>query len=96
MLLNRPEIEVNAADRNGSTALHKAAVSGRERVVEMLLNRPEIEVNAADGNGSIALYKAAHCGEEGVVEVLLQRVLHNCSLDLSDLAPMHSCKGAVP
>lgn len=96
LLLAFPGIDVNAADGKGSTALHKAAVSARERVVEMLLNRPEIEVNAADGNGSIALYKAAHCGEEGVVEVLLQRVLHNCSLDLSDLAPMHSCKGAVP
>ena len=47
LLLDAPDIEVNAADEDGWTALNRAAQRGHAAIVSALLAMPGIDVNAA-------------------------------------------------
>ncbi|OLL23867.1 Oxysterol-binding 1 [Neolecta irregularis DAH-3] len=42
-LLSRPATEINARDQNGNTALHLAALFGREDIVEMLMKNDHMD-----------------------------------------------------
>ncbi|KAK2794856.1 hypothetical protein FQN50_009841 [Emmonsiellopsis sp. PD_5] len=45
ILLDHPDVDVNAKNKAGMTALHVAAYKGNERVVNMLLDHPGINVD---------------------------------------------------
>jgi ankyrin repeat protein len=61
----------NAKDREGETALMKAAAGGHIEVVTALVEAPGVEVNEIDAKGETALMKAAENGQTAVVELLL-------------------------
>lgn len=62
---------INENDRDGYTALHRAADSGHETVVRVLL-RDGAEINRKDRHGSTALHWAAASGHATVVQLLLE------------------------
>ncbi len=71
MLLDN-SLDVNAKDRDGRTALRKAAGEGRLKVVKLLLQRGA-DVNAKDEDGRTALMCAAIRGHAAVVKLLLDK-----------------------
>lgn len=73
LLLLRHELEVNAADELGNTALHIAAERGNVRIVELLLQRRDIGINLRNRLGWTPLAKAAFHGHADVVARLLGR-----------------------
>ena len=48
--------EINAVDRYGSSALHRAASKGNMKITDLLLNSKGINVNIADSEGNTPLY----------------------------------------
>jgi ankyrin repeat protein len=66
-------VDVNAKDRWGWTALMLAARRGHSAVVEQLLNVPDIDVNYSyDDNTGTALVVAVREGRTSIVDRLLQ------------------------
>jgi len=55
-LLLEYEAEINAVDRYGSSALHRAASKGNMKIIDLLLNSKGINVNIADSEGNTPLY----------------------------------------
>jgi serine/threonine-protein phosphatase 6 regulatory ankyrin repeat subunit B len=81
---------VNAHDKFGKTALHRAAEFGLESVIETLL-RNEANVNACNQDGESALFIAAKNGRANAVHLLLQnnagaKVLSNSGESPLDVA----------
>lgn len=66
------EIDVNASDRHGNTALILAAAFNHTGVAQMLLTHPEIEVDAANKQNSTALLYACVNGNLDLTRVLLE------------------------
>ncbi|EAU89676.2 ankyrin repeat domain-containing protein 50 [Coprinopsis cinerea okayama7 len=73
MLLEFPDLDVNAGDRWGRTALMKAAQWGNAQIVAALVADPRVLVNAGDCRGKTALMKAASWGNSTCLGVLLGR-----------------------
>merc|ERR1719471_2357415 len=69
--MSHSSIEVNKANKYGSTPLHVASENGYEKVVAQLLPHPSIEVNKARDDERTPLIKASENGHEKVVEQLL-------------------------
>jgi ankyrin repeat protein len=57
-LLLKKEINTNAKDKNGSTALHDAARNGHITVMLLLLKK-RANINTRNGKGETALHEAA-------------------------------------
>jgi serine/threonine-protein phosphatase 6 regulatory ankyrin repeat subunit B len=72
-LLERRDLDVNAADDKGDTALHVASDRGHTRIVELLLARPDIQINLRNQLGWSPLTKASFGGHVDVVRRLLAR-----------------------
>jgi ankyrin repeat protein len=62
---------VNAKNKEGYTALIRAAWNGHTTIVELLLAAPGIDVNAKTKNDDTALITAAENGHTAIVELLL-------------------------
>lgn len=71
LLLQVPNININARNNNGWTALMFASKMGNQNIVKLLLNNSDIDVNVNTIDGT-ALSLAAQYGEEDVVKLLLQ------------------------
>jgi ankyrin repeat protein len=64
--------EINAADENGSTVLHKAALGGRKELCELLISKMSIEViNTVDNTGRTALHWAAFGCHKEICEIII-------------------------
>jgi ankyrin repeat protein len=73
-LLLRPDLDINAQDDEGYTALMYAAKLGLQSLVECLLSHPDISVNSTTfKTNTTALMLACAGGHRGVVELLLAR-----------------------
>ncbi|CAG8575033.1 13340_t:CDS:2, partial [Racocetra fulgida] len=59
ILMNR-EANINYANKDGITALHKATEKGHIMAIKTLLKYVSVNVNIADINGETALHKAAY------------------------------------
>ena len=66
-----PDIDINAQDMVGYTALHYAVKGGHRLVIETLLARDELNVNLRDESGSTALHYAVLNGSPEVLALLL-------------------------
>jgi len=64
------KIEINTKDKDGWTALMKAASNGHKEVVELLVAVDKVEINAQDKDGWTALMKAASNDHKNVVKLL--------------------------
>ncbi|MCJ1394865.1 hypothetical protein MMC18_007745 [Xylographa bjoerkii] len=73
LLLERPQIAVNAQDTQGWTALAHAAFKDDCVIVKRLLNAPGIEVDLPNDNGATPLIVAAEHGHTEIVAELLGR-----------------------
>ena len=67
---NNENIDINAKDGNGMTALHYAVIKGYPKLVDRLLSREGIEVNAKDETGATALDYALEKGYNRLVDRL--------------------------
>lgn len=70
-LLWKPNIDANAPNQEGKTALHLAAESDRSDNASALLQDRRIDVNFRDPAGRTALHYATSVGATDVVKVLL-------------------------
>ena len=85
MLENSPEL-LTASDKDGATALHYAAASGSESVLDALL-AAKADVNARKSDGVTPLHVAAGTGREDAARAL---ILAGAGLDAPD------AKGRTP
>lgn len=65
-------VDPNAQNKKGLTALMIAAYHNDEEMIELLLQVPGINVNTKNQKGDTALIFAANCGSEDTVNLLLQ------------------------
>ncbi|KAH6911303.1 hypothetical protein BKA70DRAFT_56704 [Coprinopsis sp. MPI-PUGE-AT-0042] len=70
-LLDLPKIQVNAVDKQRSTALIWASFCGNEHIVELLLSHPHIKINQASEGGVTPLHWASDAGHTATVKLLL-------------------------
>ncbi|KAI9771577.1 MAG: hypothetical protein M1839_002770 [Geoglossum umbratile] len=66
------EADITGATSDGETALHWAASSGDQAVIELLLDKGA-DIAAKDSDGETALHWAASGGYEAVVEVMVEK-----------------------
>ena len=93
-LLLTSSAAVDARDRTGETALHKAATEGSEECVRHLV-RAGADVNAASSAGATPLHLAAKLRHERAASELLRRwpstlVVETLSPELAELMRSHS------
>ncbi|KAH6859183.1 ankyrin repeat-containing domain protein [Coprinopsis sp. MPI-PUGE-AT-0042] len=86
MLLERDDIQPNAASNGGSTPLIFASRNGNEGIAKLLLEREDIQPNAADKDGFTPLIWASKKGHKGIVQMLLER---------DDIQPNAADKGGL-
>ncbi len=70
-LLELKNVDVNAKDLKGFSALHMAAKLGKSSMLQKLLKRRDIDVNIRDKQGNTALHLAVEYGHVECVNVLL-------------------------
>jgi len=90
-VLNMRELDVNAADGTGNTALTWAATRGHDGVVKRLLERKDVIPDQPGTKyGRTPLSWAAGWGHEGIVKMLLERkdVNHNQTITKSGQTPL--------
>ena len=72
-LLKREDLDVNAQDAGGSTALVIAADRDHSDIVQLLIDHPKIDVNVANKKGFTALAIASAMGNVFAVKALLAK-----------------------
>ncbi|KAI5790914.1 ankyrin repeat-containing domain protein, partial [Pyronema domesticum] len=65
-----PEIDVNAKDLDGYTALHLAASYGLQQIVRILLERSDVNVNVRTNDGKTPLHVATESDYRSQVKYL--------------------------
>ena len=71
LLLDRPDVDVNAHDFPGTTALAMAVAKGYYYVLSVLLRRNDIDINTTDVQGRTPLILAALFERVNLVQILL-------------------------
>ena len=72
LILNAPNLNVNASDGQGNSALSLAAIKGHADCLRLLLSHPGIRVNECDDKGSLALIHAIANRHQDCVLLLLE------------------------
>ena len=70
LLLKCPNVDVNATDIQGETALHDAAAAGHVKCLELLLSHPDIQINLSNNSGHTPLSMAEILGKPQCVRIL--------------------------
>ena len=85
LLLQQQNVDVNAADDCGRTALHKAAwdsaVSGNNDILDLLHNHPGIDLGAVTKEGETVLHLLAENHWDPVDPDILRNMLNNPAVD---------------
>ena len=79
MASHSKEIDFNARDKNGVTALHAACIKGHVHIVKYLIEhrtKLKINLNVTDHEGYTPLHYACHQGHLGVVALILDNSSH--------------------
>ena len=84
LLLNQPEVDVNAKTRDGFTALHLACQYGHEGIAELLLQHADIDVNSRTTGGCTALRIAVENNNLDIVKLLLKNEKIDVNAKLED------------
>ncbi len=84
------DVDLNAQDKTGRTALYWAVQEGYEDVVELLLMHEDVETDAQDLRGRTPLALAAEAGHERIVSLLLARTgTHVDSRNINGQTPLY-------
>lgn len=67
------ELDLNAQDRDGYTALHYACINKHVHTVQVLSSQRECNVNLRDSQQRTPLHRAVECLQFALVKVLLDR-----------------------
>lgn len=67
------ELDLNAQDRDGYTALHYACINKHVHTVQVLSSQNECNVNLKDSQQRTPLHRAVECLQFALVKVLLER-----------------------
>ena len=76
ILLRQPNVQVDAKDTDGRTALSFAARSGFAAAVRLLVDCGDADVNSRDEFGATPLLYASTFGHEATIVFLLQKDAH--------------------
>lgn len=71
MIQNKCGVDINAVDEDHNTSLHRVALNGCYKIVELLL-KYKCDPNISNNKGETALYIASVNGHSDIVELLLQ------------------------
>jgi ankyrin repeat protein len=71
LLFEKTDVNINAMNQRGDTALSRAAAAGHAKTVEYLLQLDGIEKNPRNDYGGTPLYGAVYNGYLGVIRTLL-------------------------
>ena len=71
-LLSCEDIDVNAQNGTGQTALHHAVLVADLKTISLLLAHPRIDVNLSDDNLVTVLHLATSRGEADIIKLLLK------------------------
>ena len=80
---------INFADHQKETALHKAAANGHEDIVQILLNKGA-SAKAMNESGNTPLHCAATGGHTSTVELLLSKRASIAAMSKANETPLHS------
>merc|ERR1712106_43189 len=72
VLLENPEVDVNAKGIDGMTPLCLAISLGIQGIVKLLLENPQTDPNLKEGGGMTPIHLAVSCNYSDVLEVLLK------------------------
>jgi ankyrin repeat protein len=90
MLLSHHAINVNLADKDGTTPLLKAIQKMNGRTVTQLLGSPKIQVNLPDNDGNTPLHVASLMRQDWLVQQLLERPeMMVTAQDKDGIRPLH-------
>jgi cytohesin len=87
------DVDPNAVDSHGDTALHVAACYGKTEAVELLLEN-KAEVDVKNRHNKTPLYAAACNGHVEAVTVLLENGANVNARDKNDDTPLHEATKA--
>ncbi|KAK8882284.1 Ankyrin repeat and FYVE domain-containing protein 1 [Tritrichomonas musculus] len=83
LIMLYPDVNLNATDKKGNTALHLAACTQTINAVDILLSDPRVEKNHVNNEGLTPLHLAVLTGDTDVVELFLD----SSAVDLTILTP---------
>ncbi|XP_069491046.1 inversin [Ambystoma mexicanum] len=88
MLVLKPELDVNLADRYGGTALHAASLAGHVSTVRLLLEQGA-RADASDLAKQTPLFRACEMGHQTVVQALIEGGARVDLVDQDGRSPLH-------
>ena len=93
--LIKQKANVNSADKNGNTPLHKAVENFNLKTAQLLIERGA-NVNAVDKNGSTPLHKAFEWSSGEIAKLLIEKGADINAVDKKGNTPLHTVlkKGA--
>ena len=86
--LSSEDVDINAKDKDGNTALHIAVAQGNKKEVEVLLSKGA-DVNAKDKLGNMPLHRALARRSREIIELLLSRGAHVNAKDQNNNTALH-------
>lgn len=87
-LLKQPKADVHAANENGTTLLHYAAMQGRDDILQLLISKGA-NANIGNNRGTTPLHKAPQRGELKCLKILLGAGADINAQDDDDVTPLH-------
>ena len=87
-LLLDQNVDTNAKDKSGSTALHHATKSGNEAIVKLLLSRGS-DRNVKDKSGWTPLQYAMKSGDKNIIKLLLDQQVQKNAKNQSGRTALH-------
>ena len=87
-LLKQPKAGVHAANENGTTLLHYAAMQGRDDILQLLISKGA-NANIGNNRGTTPLHKAPQRGELKCLKILLSAGADINAQDDDDVTPLH-------
>ncbi len=72
LLCTHPQIDINAPNNSGETALHGAASQGQIEVIEILCMQPKVNINATTNNNETPLHYTIFHGQPDAAKLLLE------------------------
>lgn len=88
LLIDQYESNLDVVDKFNRTPLHYAAMTGRDKVVNLLISRGS-NCNAMDYSLESPMHKAIYNGHRNVIEVLIKHPININAVNKDGLTPLH-------